>query len=224
MDKFLEDIFAKHAAQAVEAVQKETHKKLKPIERPPENRLTLDQVIATYDKSGIKPSRAIYWFYPDRQTHPMIQRSYLDEETRSTGTPIGAMAQIRYQEILKETPDQIVAMLFKAPTHKWVLGPIGQILGYTTSYVAGFNVGFDSHPPGHRLCSYHFHCGYADGKTISALLVAKGLMAPKASEDPWYQEDDPDVLDELIRTQSYWRDEWGPKPKFLTDVRDLTTE
>jgi len=217
-----DQILAKYAAAALQKqtkiVAQKQERKVKFYNKPPEERLSYNFVRELYQKTGITPARNIYWFYEDRARRPMIQGSYLDEETRKYGSPFGALVLLKAAELANK-PDWVEQF-----TNTWVLGPISQLTGYSISYIQGFNAGFDAHEPGHRLCSYHFHCGYADGRIIAALLHKEGLLADIPSEDPWKKEDDDEVINELIRIKGYWRDEWGPKPPFLIDTLDLTEE
>lgn len=218
-DDIIEELVdAAKAKQSLEQ-QKKKDKSTKFFNRPPEERITLQFVKELYQKTGITPAQSIYWFYEDRRSHPLIQQSFLDEETRKIGSPIGAMVMAKASQ-MPTFPEWVR----DEPTHQWVLGRISQFLGFTSSYIQGFNSGFDGHAPGHRMCSYHFHCGYADGKVIYSFLLKEGLIVATDSTDPFREEDDLDALNELVRVKGYWRDDWGKKPKCLLDVTDLTQE
>ena len=214
-----DDLLTKYSSAALQAKQKKEEqkqeKKIALRSQPPEQRLTLAIVKELYKAVGITPSRNIYWFHEDL---PLIQQSYLDDETRKIGSPFGALVLHKASQ-LASAPEWI-----KNPTNTWYLGSVAQITGFSTSYIQGFNCGFDGHAPGHRLCSYYFHCGYADGKVIATNLQKENLLAETESEDPFREIDNENDLNELIRVKGYWRDEWGPKPKYLLDTTDLTNQ
>lgn len=214
-----DDLVARYAVAALQAKEKKEEqkqeKKIAARSQAPDERLTFAVVKELYKTTGITPARNIYWFYED---HPLIQQSYLDDDTRKVGSPFGALV-LHKVSLLASVPEWI-----EGTTNTWYLGSVAQITGFSTSYIQGFNSGFDGHAPGHRLCSHYFHCGYADGKIIAALLQKEGMLAETESEDPFREIDDESELNELVRVRSYWREEWGPKPKFLTDTTDLTNQ
>lgn len=214
-----DELLARYSTAALQTKQKKEdqkqEKKIAIRSKAPDERLTLSVVKELYKATNIAPSRNIYWFYED---HPLIQQSYLDDEARKVGSPFGALVLHKASQ-LSSMPEWI-----NGPTNTWYLGSVAQITGFSSSYIQGFNSGFDGHAPGHRLCSYYYHCGYADGKIIATFLQKDGSLTETDSEDPFFEIDNESDLNELIRVKSYWREEWGPKPKFLTDTTDLTNQ
>lgn len=213
----VDDLLVKYTQAALAAKKEKQDQKQQKKEvakfSPPEKRLTYSEVDKLYTESGVQPARRIFFF---EEGCSCIQAEYLEEPDRKIGNPIGALLVSAH----KQKPVE----WFDEPSNKWALGCISKVTGLSTAYLTGFNNGFDGHAPGHRLCSYDFHCGYADGRIIAALLFKQGRLAETGSQDPWIEVNDTEDLNELVRVQGYWRDEWGPKPKYLTETTDLTQE
>lgn len=210
MDASILEKYAKAALDAKKAQEEKLLKKKESINYKVPRRLTIDLVKEAYAQTELIPSRNFYFFL---EGNPCLHASYLNGRMAS---PFGALALYEASKLPKP-PSWI-----KEEAHLWSDGAVAKITGFNISYVLGFNSGFDGHAPGHRMCSYEFHCGYADGKILS-LLLARESSLPE-SPDPLREEQDLEILDEIVRVKGYWKDAWGPKPEILTDVVDLTEQ
>ena len=137
----------------------------------------------------------------------MVNVSKVSNDGRHA-TPIAAYCLLKIQELtgqkkLSNSQDCLVKT-FEEPSHKWYNGSICTLLAYTSSYVLGFESGFDGNAPGHPACSQHFHSGYEDGKNLLNKYIEEGLLKA-LPDDPFKDITDPGKLDELYRVCGYRR-------------------
>lgn len=185
-------------------------KKTKTTSRKPAIRLTFEKIVEAYEKTGLKPFKADYWFYEDRKSRPMVQVSTLNDE-RTRATPLSAYTLMKREELLKsENPPTFITDYrdLDKPSHTWTAGRISQISGIDMSYILGFRSGSDGNKEGHPRCSERYHTGYKDGLAIRNQMIKEKMIDPDPKEDIYADEDDEGVLDELHRVRGYWRSEW----------------
>jgi len=131
-----------------------------------DHRLTIQDVKEAYVSSGLKPSRSFYFFTHGR---PLIYVSPVSFD-KTEATPIGALCISKKAPFLSQRPEE------------WTAGQTGSALGLASSYILGFNSGFDGNAPGHPRCSDYFHQGYADGISVFGALHSEGALTDQRHE------------------------------------------
>jgi hypothetical protein len=182
--------------------------KLKKLRKPP-TRLTFEKILETYEKTGLKPFKAEYWFFEDRKCRPLVQVSTLSED-RTQATPLSAYALMKRKELLaSDNPPTFITNYrdLDRPSNTWSMGRISQISGLDMSYILGFRSGYDGNKPGHSSCSSLYHLGYDDGLSVRNNMIEKSMIEPDPEEDIYADETDDGVLNELCRVRGYQR-EW----------------
>jgi len=213
-DKLMQNAFKKLEAETKEQEKKQEKRKTQI------SHITLNQIEKAYEQLGMKPMQSEVFFY---EGNPMLQKAYVKDDAC---TPVGALV-LQKRQALKPEEVTLHTALLDEPSDKWSVGTIGQFLDYQSSYILGFNSGFDGNPPGHPNCSPSFHTGHDDGKAILEQMVEQGLIAVD-KDDPYADEDDVEILEELTRCEGYWREEWGVRPYNVGDriagIRELYEE
>lgn len=225
MEKIIQAAFEKQQAQEKKKEKKKKEQKAqrrakaKPTSQmpKPEERLNLERIRAIYERSGMNPMRGRYWFKEPRQDHPVLRRDSLSKDGKFA-TPFGALALLRRQELMSEDNDEpqyqkdFSSFVVEWENWRWLAGQLAQLCKFTCSYYMGFESGWDGNPPGHRLCSKHYHVGYEDGKKAAETFQSEGLLPPLV-EDPHSEVEDPAELDELYRCRGYIREGYVPYDK-----------
>lgn len=207
IDQFLEKKDRPRKIKA-KAVRTKTTKTSAPRKALP--RLTFEKIMEAYEKTGLKPFKAVYWFYEDRKSRPLIQVSTLNDE-RTRATPLSAYTLMKRAELLNsEKPPTFITdyLDLDKASNTWTAGRISQISGLDMSYILGFGSGSDGNKPGHPHCSERYHTGYNDGLDIRNQMIEEKMIEPDPKEDIYADETDDDILNELYRVRGYWRSEW----------------
>jgi len=214
-DKLMQAALKKLENETAKKEKKETKKKATVTKH-----ITIEQVEQAYQKLGKRAMQSEVFFYDG---NPMMQKAYVKDDAC---TPVGALVLLKKQSLKPEEEIQFTALLDE-PSESWSVGTIGQFLDYQSSYILGFNSGFDGNPPGHANCSQFYHAGHDDGKALLGLMVEQGLVSVD-KDDPYEDEEDVDILVELTRCEGYWREDWGIRPynvgDRIADIRDLYRE
>jgi len=172
-------------------------------------RLTFEEVLRTYEETGLKPFKAEYWFYEDRRFCPLIQVSILSDD-RTCATPMAAYALLKREQLLQSPNPPTFITNYRdldKLSNTWTKGRLSQITGLSISYILGFRSGFDGNKPGHPNCSKLYHLGYEDGLGVRSKMMEQKLIEPDPSEDIYAGETDKDVLFELFRVRGYQQEE-----------------
>lgn len=181
----------------------------KPIK--PKVQLTFDLIQKAYEATGLKPYRAVYWFYEDTAKYPLIQRSAISEDG-TCATPLAAYTLMKRAELLaSNSPPTFITNYrdLEKPSHTWTAGRVSQVSGLDISYILGFDNGYDGNAPGHPNCSKLYHTGYEDGLQVQRDMIDRGLIEPSPVEDIYADETDEHILSELYRVRGYVRGgEW----------------
>jgi len=217
--------YNKLMAAALKKLDQETKKQETRLEKrkpqpKPTKRITFEQVESAYKKLDKQAMQSEVFFVDGS---PLMRKSLVKD---STCTPVGALVLVKRQALTDEEQNRHTALLYE-PSDSWSVGTVGQFLDYPSSYIQGFNSGFDGNPPGHPNCSQFYHDGYDDGKAILEQMVELGLVETE-KEDPYSDEDDVEILVELTRCEGYWREDWGVRPYNVGDriatIRELYEE
>jgi len=223
LDNIIKKAADKHTKKKVK--KKEKAKQKKPENREPVFRITFDFIITVYEKLGISPIRAHYWY-----AYPLLRRDWVNDE-RTKATPLGALCLLRRAELnqdenAKEYQKRHSAFIDE-PSHTWVVGSVNQLLstaytGLTCSYLLGFKAGFDGNKkwPTFHMMGVAYTRGFEDGSAILEKMLEKGLVEKKGSlddeEDSYRDEQDQNVLNELYRVRGYEREGFRPYTKEKT--------
>lgn len=223
LDSILKNTVSSHKKKKAKKQQaKQDRKANKPENRPPAFRITVDFIETVYEKLGIAPMRANYWY-----SYPLLRRDCTNE-SRTKATPIGAMCLLRHKELpsssdVKEYQIRHSSFIESA-SHEWVLGAINQLLntaykGLSCSYLLGFKAGYDGNKPWDQLkqLSLTYRSGFFDGHAILEHFISKGLVTNEGSidetDDIYADETDEKALTELFRVRGYTRKGFTPYKK-----------
>lgn len=188
-EKFLAEAKAKLAVKAEKLAKKKVVTSSE-VSSPPQTssadkRLTFVEVKEVYQQTQLVPSRSFYFFKPDR---PLLFASHVSSDGKQA-TPFGALCIAHKAPFIQEPPEE------------WYTPRVGSFLGFTSSYVLGFNNGFDGNAPGHPRCSEFFHQGYRDGAEIFAAMLNENLIED-IKHEPVHMTDD-QLLD-FYRVTGEW--------------------
>ena len=230
----IDDIVAKAAAKHFSKKKKKKEKaklrRTKPEYREPDFRISFDFIMSVYNKLGISPMRAVYWY-----KYPLLKRDWTNDE-RTKATPLAAMCLLQYQEL----PHQEGVLDYQVrqskfidkPSYTWVNGSVAQLLGtahksLNCGYLLGFMSGFDGNKkwPTFHMMSLAYACGFEDGHAVLRKMLIEELVTKKGSideeNDLYRDEEDEDALNELYRIRGYKREGFEPyskKKKFVSEA------
>lgn len=230
----IDDIVARAAAKHLSRKKKKKEKaklrRAKPEDREPAFRISFDFIMSIYDKLGITPMRAVYWY-----KYPLLKRDWTNDE-RTKATPLAAMCLLRYQDL----PHQEGVLDYEVrhskfidePSYTWVNGSVVQLLstaykGLTSGYLLGFMSGFDGNKkwPTFHMMSLVYTRGFEDGHVILEKMLTEGLVTKEGSldeeNDIYKDEKDENALNELYRIRGYKREGFEPyskEKKFVSEA------
>jgi len=230
IDDIIAKATAKHLAKKKKKKEKAKLRRAKPEDREPDFRISFEFIMPIYDKLGISPMRAVYWY-----KYPLLRRDWTNDE-RTKATPLAVMCLLQYQEL----PHQEGVLDYQVrhskfmdePSHTWVSGSITQLLGtayksLTCSYLLGFRAGFDGNKKWETFhtMSLAYTRGFEDGHIVLDKMLAKELVTKEGSiddeNDSYEDEEDENALTELYRIRGYKREGFEPyskKKKFISEA------